>query len=69
MDLLDTKICTQVLGWVVKRGATWGGGSKGVKSGQNQVLMEVGEKVKEIRNIDFTAIKASNMIIHTKKLD
>ena len=28
----------QVLGWVVERGATWGGG-KGVKSGQNQVPM------------------------------
>ena len=41
----------------------------GVKSGQNQVLMEVGEKVKEIKNIYFTAIKASNMIIHAKKLD
>ena len=45
------------------------GGSKGVKSGQNQVLKEVVEKFKEIKNIYFIAVKASNMIIHTKKLD
>ena len=34
------KTCMQVLGWVLERGATWAGG-KGVKSGQNQVAMEV----------------------------
>ena len=36
----------QVSGWVVGRGATWGGG-KGVKMGQNQVPMEVAKKNKE----------------------
>ena len=45
------------------------GGIKGVKSGKNQVLMEAGEKVKEIKDIYFTAIKVSDMIIHTKKID
>ena len=40
------KTCMQVLGWVVGRGATWGGG-KGVKMGQNQVPMEVAKKNKE----------------------
>ena len=36
----------QVVGWVVGWGATWGGG-KGVKSGQNQITIEVVEKNKE----------------------
>ena len=36
----------QVAGWVVGWGATWGGG-KGVKSGQNQLPMEVVKKNKE----------------------
>ena len=38
----------QVLGWVVERGATWGGG-KGVKSDQIQVLMVVVKKNKGIQ--------------------
>ena len=42
------KTLMQVSGWVVGRGATWGGG-KGVKSGQIQVLMVVVKKNKGIQ--------------------
>ena len=48
----------------------WGGGCKGVKNSQNQVLMGGGCKKKsEIKNINFTAMKTSNVMIQAKNFD
>ena len=58
----------QVLGWVVGRGATWGGG-KGVKMGQNQVPMEVAKKIRNIQNLDFLVRYTSNVMIYAQKFD
>ena len=46
----------QVSGWVVGRGATWGGG-KGVKSDQIQVLMVVVKKNKGIQKYQVNSYK------------
>ena len=46
------RTCMQVLGWVVGWGATCGGGKR-VKTGQNQVPMEVIEKNKENQKYSF----------------
>ena len=62
------KTLMQVSGWVVGRGATWGGG-KGVKSGQIQVLMVVVKKIREFRNIKLIVRNTSNVMIYTKKFD
>ena len=54
---------------MVKRGPH-GGDGKEVKSGQNQVLMEVVEKKLRILKIFILLLsKASNMIILTQKID
>ena len=46
-----------------------GEGGMGVKNSQNQVLMEVVAKIREIENINFTAKKTSNVMIHAKNFD
>ena len=46
LDLLDTKNRKQVLGWLVERGAIWGGGWQGGQNSQNRVLIGVVAKNK-----------------------